>query len=46
MARLLDDRYFIVFLGNIRQVPQNRLMNDLWNTILGFDVDTSSVAAE
>jgi CubicO group peptidase (beta-lactamase class C family) len=39
MARLLDDGYFIVFLGNLRQVPQNRLMNDLWNTILGFDVD-------
>lgn len=39
MARLLDDDYFIVFLGNIRQIPQNRLMNDLWNTILGFDVE-------
>ena len=22
MARLLDDRYFIVFLGNMRQIPQ------------------------
>ena len=38
-ARLLDDRYFIVFLGNLRQIPQNRLMNDLWNTILGLDVE-------
>lgn len=39
MARLLDDGYFIVFLGNIRDVPQNQLMNDLWNTILGFEVE-------
>lgn len=39
MARLLDDGYFIVFLGNVRQVPQNQLMNDLWNTILGLDVE-------
>ena len=39
IARLLPDRYFIVFLGNVRHVPQNRLMNDLWNTILGLDVD-------
>ncbi len=38
-ARLLDDRYFIVFLGNMRQIPQNQLMNDLWNTILGLDVE-------
>jgi len=38
-ARLLDDRYFIVFLGNVRQVPQNQLMNDLWNTILGLEVE-------
>ena len=41
MARLLDDNYFIVFLGNIRPIPQNRLMNDLWNTILGLEVDPS-----
>lgn len=38
LAILLDDSYFIVFLGNVRQVPQNDLMNDLWNTILGLDV--------
>lgn len=38
MARLLDDGYFIVFLSNFRQIPQNDLMNDLWNTILGFEV--------
>ncbi len=39
LARLLDDNYFIVFLGNVRPVPQIELMNDLWNTILGFEVD-------
>ncbi len=39
LAILFDDSYFIVFLGNIRQVPQNDLMNDLWNTILGLDVE-------
>ncbi len=44
MARLLDDRHFIVFLGNVRQVPQNKLMNDLWNTILGVDIDPKSIA--
>ncbi len=44
MARLLDDRHFIVFLGNVRQVPQNKLMNDLWNTILGVDIDPESIA--
>ncbi|MEN8376092.1 MAG: serine hydrolase domain-containing protein [Gemmatimonadota bacterium] len=39
IARLLDDDYFIVFLGNIGHVPQVQLMNDLWNTILGFEVE-------
>ena len=43
MARLLDDRFFIVFLGNMRQIPQNRIMNDLWNTILGYDVDLTTI---
>ena len=43
MARLLDNRYFIVFLGNMRQIPQNRIMNDLWNTILGYDVDLTTI---
>lgn len=39
LAILFDDGYFIVFLGNVRQVPQNDLMNDLWNTILGLEVE-------
>ncbi|MEN8145190.1 MAG: serine hydrolase domain-containing protein [Gemmatimonadota bacterium] len=43
IARLLDDNYFIVFAGNVRQVPQIELMNDLWNTILGCDVDLPEV---
>ncbi len=37
IARCLDDRYFIVALGNMRPIPQGQLGNNLWNTILGFD---------
>lgn len=37
MARFLDDRYFIVALGNMRPIPQGQIGNNIWNTILGFD---------
>jgi tetratricopeptide (TPR) repeat protein len=42
-ARLLDDGYFIVFLGNLRPIAQGRIINDLWNTLLDFDVDPIAV---
>ncbi|NIP22222.1 MAG: serine hydrolase [Phycisphaerae bacterium] len=37
IARFLDDRYFIVALGNMRPIPQGEIGNKIWNTILGFD---------
>ncbi|MCZ6850015.1 MAG: tetratricopeptide repeat protein, partial [Planctomycetota bacterium] len=38
LARFLDHDHLVVILGNVRQIPQNTLGNDLWNTVLGFKV--------
>lgn len=39
IARLLDDRYFVVVLSNINQMAQGKVGNDLWNTILGHEIE-------
>ena len=38
LARFLDHDHLVVILGNVRQIPQNALGNDLWNTVLGLPV--------
>ena len=37
-GRCLDDDHYMIILSNVRQLDQNRIANDLVNTILGFDV--------
>ncbi|MCH8246257.1 MAG: serine hydrolase [Bacteroidetes bacterium] len=37
MARLMDDRAVVIALGNMRPIPQSRLGNNIWNTLLDFD---------
>ena len=46
IARLLEDRYFIVALSNMNQIPQGRIANDLWNTILDFEVEPTLSSAD
>ena len=37
-SRCLDDDHYMIILSNVKQLDQNRIANDLVNTILGFDV--------
>jgi len=37
MARLMDDRAVVIALGNMRPIPQSKLGNNIWNTLLDFN---------